>query len=222
MGSCSSARGRSRHAVPDLDCRRRWVSSPALTYLVQCTSFGSRCSRWEAGRRAALFSGVAVTRTRMIAFVISPACSPSSPASSTSATTTPLKPTIATDQLLPAITAVILGGVSAYGGTGTIPGVALAVIVLLLDAPGRTRAHRCFRSGADDRRGGLLIVAIGAGAVIRRLQDSAGRPRRTGPTGQEPAAESALAGRSQTRRMCNRPRRHEKAKPRHTRTAAMG
>ena len=75
---------------------------------------------------------------------------------------------IASDQLLPAITAVILGGVSAYGGTGTIPGVALAVILLSLlqSALGLAGVSGQAQTIAV---GALLIFAIGAGAAIQAL-----------------------------------------------------
>lgn len=158
----------------------------ALTFLVHATSFGRALFAVGAGRQAALFSGVAVTRTRLIAFVISGLFSALAGVFYLGNYDT-AQATIANDQLLPAITAVILGGVSAYGGTGTIPGVALAVILLAL-LQGALGLAGVSGQAQTIAVGALLIVAIGAGTVIQAFSKF-GRPTRAPPT-QEPAAES--------------------------------
>ena len=76
--------------------------------------------------------------------------------------------TIANDQLLPAITAVILGGVSAYGGTGTIPGVAIAVILLAM-LQGALGLAGVSGQAQTIAVGALLIIAIGAGTAISQF-----------------------------------------------------
>jgi rhamnose transport system permease protein len=139
----------------------------ALTFLVHFTSYGRALFAVGAGRQAALFSGIAVTRTRLIAFVISGLFSAIAGVFYLSNYDT-AQATIANDQLLPAITAVILGGVSAYGGTGTIPGVAIAVILLAM-LEGALGLAGVSGQAQTIAVGALLIIAIGARTAISTL-----------------------------------------------------
>jgi rhamnose transport system permease protein len=140
----------------------------ALTYLLHFTSFGRSLFAVGGGRRAALFSGVAVTRTRLLAFVLAGILSALAAILYLGNYET-AEATIANDQLLPAITAVILGGVSAYGGTGTIPGVAIAIVLLamLQDSLGLSGVSGQAQTIAV---GALLIIAIGGGRLIRSVR----------------------------------------------------
>ncbi len=140
-----------------------------LTFVVHATSFGRALFAVGAGRQAALFSGIAVTRTRLIAFVISGLFAALAAIFYLGNYDT-AQATIASDQLLPAITAVILGGVSAYGGTGTIPGVALAVILLAL-LEGALGLAGVSGQAQTIAVGVLLIIAIGAGTLIQVLSN---------------------------------------------------
>ncbi|MCL2419768.1 MAG: hypothetical protein FWD04_10790, partial [Conexibacteraceae bacterium] len=72
------------------------------------------------------------------------------------------------DQLLPAITAVILGGVSAYGGTGTIPGVMIAVVLLAV-LQGALGLAGVSGQAQTIAIGALLIIAIGAGTGLNAV-----------------------------------------------------
>jgi rhamnose transport system permease protein len=139
-----------------------------LTYLLHFTSFGRSLFAVGGGRRAALFSGVAVTRTRLLAFVLAGILSALAAILYLGNYET-AEATIANDQLLPAITAVILGGVSAYGGTGTIPGVAIAIVLLamLQDSLGLSGVSGQAQTIAV---GALLIIAIGGGRLIRSVR----------------------------------------------------
>ena len=139
----------------------------ALTFLVHFTSYGRALFAIGASRQAALFSGIAVTRTRLIAFVISGLFSAIAAVFYLGNYDT-AQATIATDQLLPAITAVILGGVSAYGGTGTIPGVVLAVILLAM-LEGALGLAGVSGQAQTIAVGALLIIAIGAGTAISQF-----------------------------------------------------
>ena len=139
----------------------------ALTFLVHFTSYGRALFAVGAGRQAALFSGIAVTRTRLIAFVISGLFSAIAAVFYLGNYDT-AQATIANDQLLPAITAVILGGVSAYGGTGTIPGVAIAVILLAM-LEGALGLAGVSGQAQTIAVGALLIIAIGAGTAISQF-----------------------------------------------------
>lgn len=140
----------------------------ALSYLVHLTSFGRSLFAVGGGRRAARFSGVAVTRTRLLAFVLAGVLSALAAVLYLGNYQT-AEATIANDQLLPAITAVILGGVSAYGGTGTIPGVAIAIVLLamLQDALGLSGVSGQAQTIAV---GALLIIALGGGSLIRGVR----------------------------------------------------
>ncbi len=139
----------------------------ALTFLVHFTSYGRALFAVGAGRQAALFSGIAVTRTRLTAFVISGLFSAIAAVFYLGNYDT-AQATIANDQLLPAITAVILGGVSAYGGTGTIPGVAIAVILLAM-LQGALGLAGVSGQAQTIAVGALLIIAIGAGTAISQF-----------------------------------------------------
>jgi rhamnose transport system permease protein len=147
----------------------------ALTFVVHGTAFGRALFAVGGGRQAALFSGIAVTRTRFVAFVISGVFSGIAGVFYLGNYNT-AQATIASDQLLPAITAVILGGVSAYGGTGTIPGVVIAVVLLAL-LQGALGLAGVSGEAQTIAVGVLLIVAIGGGVVVRALGGIRRAPR---------------------------------------------
>ena len=91
-----------------------------LTYVVHGTKFGRSLFAIGGNRRAALFSGIAVSRVRITAFVMSGLFAGIAAVFYLGDYNT-AQAGIAADQLLPAITAVILGGVSAYGGSARSP-----------------------------------------------------------------------------------------------------
>jgi rhamnose transport system permease protein len=145
-----------------------------LTYVLHGTVYGKSLFATGGSRRAALFSGIPVDRVRIIAFVISGLFAGVAAVFYLGNYDT-AQAGMAADQLLPAVTAVILGGVSAYGGTGTIPGVALAaaLLALLQSALG---LHGLSGEGQTIAVGVLLVVAIGSGSLLH-----SGRRRRRGP-----------------------------------------
>jgi ribose/xylose/arabinose/galactoside ABC-type transport system permease subunit len=73
-------------------------------------------------------------------------------------------------ELLPAVTAVILGGVSAYGGTGTILGVVLAAVLLAL-LQSALGLHNFSGEGQTMAIGVLLIIAIGLPPMVSNYHD---------------------------------------------------
>ncbi len=146
-----------------------------LAFVIHLTSYGRSLFAVGANKQAALFSGIPVVRVRLLAFVIAGVFSALAAVLYVGNYDT-AQATIASDQLLPAITAVILGGVSAYGGTGTIPGVVLAVVLLAvlqaaLGLAGLSGQAQTIAVGA------ILIIAIGAGAGINAFTGLR-RPRR--------------------------------------------
>lgn len=143
------------------------VIAALLGLLVHWTRFGKSLFAIGGNRRAALFSGIAVSRARILAFVLAGTVSAMAGVLYLADYNTAIA-SMASDQLLPAITAVILGGVSAYGGTGTIPGVALAIVLLALlqEALG---LHGLSGEGQTIAVGVLLVIVMGARAGIGSL-----------------------------------------------------
>lgn len=155
-----------------------------LSLLVHGTSFGKSLFAVGGARQAALFSGIPVGRVRMIAFVMSGLFSGLAAVFYLGNYDT-AQATIANDELLPAITVVILGGVSAYGGTGTIPGVAIALVLLAL-LQGALGLAGVSGQAQTIAVGVLLIVAIGGGVVVRGIGGRRAKP--------DPSVGSAGAG----------------------------
>jgi len=100
-----------------------------LAFLLHRTTFGRAVFAIGSNKQASRFSGLAVVRTKLLVFVISGFMSGVAAIFYAGYFNT-AQGGLGAEDLLPAITVVILGGVSAYGGTGTIPGVVLALLVL--------------------------------------------------------------------------------------------
>jgi rhamnose transport system permease protein len=150
-----------------------------LTFAVHDTKFGKSLFAIGGNRRAALFSGIAVNRVRITAFMISGLFAGIGAIFYLGNYDT-AQAGMASDQLLPAITAVILGGVSAYGGTGTIPGVAIAAVLLAL-LQSALGLEGLSGEGQTIAVGVLLIVAMGGGSLLRSIAALARRAR-AGPS----------------------------------------
>jgi rhamnose transport system permease protein len=140
-----------------------------LTFIVHATSFGKSLFAIGGNRKAALFSGIAVRRTRITTFVMAGIFAGIA-AVLYLATYDTAVATMGSDTglLLPAITAVILGGVSAYGGTGTIPGVAIALVLITM----MNQALSLHGTAGDWQAiadGILLIAAIGVSTIAQAI-----------------------------------------------------
>lgn len=138
-----------------------------LTYIVHLTKLGKALFAIGGGRRAALFSGIAVNMVRITAFIIAGLLSAVAAIFYLGNYDT-AQAGIASGELLPAITAVILGGVSAYGGTGTVPGVGVAAVLLAL-LQAALGLHGLSGEGQTIAVGVLLVVAIGGGEGLRAV-----------------------------------------------------
>ncbi len=149
------------------------ICAAILAFIIHLTGFGKAVFAIGGNRQAARFSGVPVARTRMLVFVIAGIFSALAAIFYLGNFDT-AQANMAADQLLPAITAVILGGVSAYGGTGTIPGVVLALILLQVLETGLGVAGL---SGQEQTIsvGILLIIAISGGAAINTVRNRSRR-----------------------------------------------
>lgn len=140
------------------------LAAAIMTVVIHGTTFGKAVFAIGGSRQAALYSGIAVTRTRIVLFAISGGVSGLASIFYLGNFDT-ARADMASDQVLPAVTVAILGGVSAYGGTGTIPGVFLALVLIsVLEAGlgvlGMSGQEQTISIGI------LLIVAIGSGNII--------------------------------------------------------
>lgn len=145
------------------------VIGVALTYLIHFTVFGKSVFAVGGNRRAALFSGIPVDRVRILTFLVSGLLAGVAGLLFLGNYQT-AQAGMGASELLPAVTAVILGGVSAYGGTGTIPGVALAAVLLAL-LQSALGLHGLSGEGQTMAVGALLIIAIGTPPVTRSIRD---------------------------------------------------
>jgi rhamnose transport system permease protein len=139
----------------------------AFTIAVHYTVIGRRLFAYGSNPDAARYSGIAVDAHRFWFFTINGTMSGLAAVLLTSRIGA-TRPNIATSWELDVIAVVVLGGVSILGGSGSLPGVILAVFVLgmltfglgLMNVPGIMMSIVT---------GLLLIVAIAAPLVIRRI-----------------------------------------------------
>ena len=131
------------------------------------TAFGRKLYAIGCNPTAARFSGIPVARIRFWLFVLAGLLAGLA-ATFLTARIGSTRPNIALGWELEIITMVILGGVSIAGGSGTIPGVVLAVLILglitfglsLINVPGIVISVIL---------GLLLIASIAAPVLIKRL-----------------------------------------------------
>lgn len=115
----------------------------AFGLLLHGTAFGRAIYAIGNNATAARFSGIRVDRVRFILFLLTGAMSGIAAVCLTSRLGS-TRPSIATGFELEVVTMVVLGGVSILGGSGSIPGVVLAALVMglvtfglgLLNVPG--------------------------------------------------------------------------------------
>ena len=115
----------------------------AFWILLHRTRFGRGVYAIGNNPTAALFSGVRVMRTKFVLFLLTGLMSGLAAVCLTSRLGS-TRPSIAQGWELEVVTMVVLGGVNILGGSGTIPGVVLAAIVMglvtfglgLLNVPG--------------------------------------------------------------------------------------
>lgn len=130
-----------------------WVFSFELALFAVCavifwvvlhrTNFGRAVYAIGNNPTAALFSGIRVDRVRFILFLLTGLMSGVAAVCLTSRLGS-TRPSIATGWELEVVTMVVLGGVNILGGSGSIPGVVLAAVIMgmvtfgfgLLNVPG--------------------------------------------------------------------------------------
>jgi rhamnose transport system permease protein len=115
----------------------------AFGILLHATSFGRMVYAIGNNATAARFSGIRVDRVRFVLFLLTGVMSGIAAVCLTSRLGS-TRPSIATGFELEVVTMVVLGGISILGGSGSIPGVVLAALIMglvtfglgLLNVPG--------------------------------------------------------------------------------------
>ena len=119
------------------------VAAVVFHILLHRTSFGRTVFAIGNNPTAALFSGIRVARVRFTLFLLTGLMSGIAAVCLTSRLGS-TRPSIATGMELDVVTMVVLGGVSILGGSGSIPGVVIAAVIMgmvtfgfgLLNVPG--------------------------------------------------------------------------------------
>lgn len=144
------------------------VLAAAYGVLLHKTSFGRAVYAIGNNQTAALFSGIRVARVKFILFLLTGLMSGLAAICLTSRLGS-TRPSIALGWELEIVTMVVLGGVSILGGSGTIPGVVIAALIMgmvtfgfgLLNVPGIVMSIFI---------GLLLILVIALPIVWRRVR----------------------------------------------------
>ena len=140
--------------------------------LLHRTNFGRAVYAIGNNQTAALFSGVRVGRVKFVLFLLTGLMAAVASICLT-ARLGSTRPSIALGWELEVVTMVVLGGVNILGGSGSIPGVVLAALIMgmvtfgfgLLNVPGIVMSIFI---------GVLLITVIALPIVYRRLHSRAG------------------------------------------------
>lgn len=142
----------------------------ALGVVLHATRFGRYLYAIGSNREAARFSGIPVTRVRVTVFVVSGLMAGVAAIVYLGFFGSVQADAASGSELVNVVTAVVLGGVDIFGGSGSMLGVLLALILIAVLRNGMQLANL---GGAtqDIVIGGLLVGAILAGNVVRAIQE---------------------------------------------------
>jgi rhamnose transport system permease protein len=148
----------------------------ALGVLLHWTRFGRYVYTIGSNREAARFSGVPVARVRVTIFALAGFMAGVAAVAYLGFFGSVQADAASGSELIDVVTAVVLGGVDIFGGSGSILGVFLALILIAVLRNGMQLANL---GGAtqDIVVGALLLGAILAGNLVRAVQ-SRGLPLR--------------------------------------------
>lgn len=137
-----------------------------MHFILRHTTVGLGFYAVGGNDKAADLVGISVTRTKFIAFAISGACAGVAGVIN-SARLDSANPTLGTLDLLDAIAAVVIGGASLTGGSGTILGTAAGVLLIVTIRNGLTLlgVNPFFQQTIV---GAIIIVAAVLGQLSRR------------------------------------------------------
>jgi rhamnose transport system permease protein len=151
----------------------------ALGFLLQATRFGRYVYTLGSNREAARYSGIPVTRVRVTVFALAGLMAGFAAIVYLGYYGSVQADAASGSELIDVVTAVVLGGVDIFGGSGSMLGVLLALILVAELRNGMQLANV---SGAtqDMVIGGLLVAAILAGNALRAAQGGRLRLRKAG------------------------------------------
>src|SRR6266536_3904571 len=140
-----------------------------LGIVLHATRFGRYLYAIGSNREAARFSGIPVTRVRVTVFVLSGLMAGAAAIVYLGFFGSVQADAASGSELVNVVTAVVLGGVDIFGGSGSMLGVLLALILIAVLRNGMQLANV---GGAtqDIVIGGLLIGAILGGNLVRAAQ----------------------------------------------------
>jgi rhamnose transport system permease protein len=159
------------------------VLAVAFAVLLHATPFGRSVFAIGANEEAARFSGIRVKRIKLTLFVLSGAVA------ALAGVVISLRNSTAAANVgqgfeLAAVAAVVLGGVSIFGGRGTILGVVLALVLLGAIQKALTLAPGVSSFWVQIVTGALLIVSVLGPNIVARVREARAR----GPRNQEEGA----------------------------------
>lgn len=174
------------------------VLAVAFGVLLHATGFGRKVYAIGANEEAARFSGVRVKRIKMSLFVMSGAVAGLAGVVLTLRNSTAAA-NVGQGFELTAVTAVVLGGISIFGGKGTIPGVVLALVLLGAINKALTLSDSISSYWIQIVTGTLLVASVLVPNLVQRARGSATKnsrarrlwPRRPGATATEPQEKRA-------------------------------
>ncbi len=140
-----------------------------LGVLLHATRFGRYLYAIGSNREAARFSGIPVARVRVTVFALSGLMAGFAAIVYLGFFGSVQADAASGSELVDVVTAVVLGGVDIFGGSGSMPGVLLALILIAVLRNGMQLANL---GGAtqDIVIGALLVGAILAGNLLRAVQ----------------------------------------------------
>ncbi|WP_282946873.1 ABC transporter permease subunit [Cellulomonas endometrii] len=161
-----------------------------FTLLLHATSFGRQARLIGANPRTAVYSGFSVPRITLVAYLLTAAGSGVAGLLLTSYLAS-ARADIGGSVLLPVLTLVVIGGVSMFGGEGTIGGVVVATFVIGFLQQGLRFAGMTESQVAVATGTALVLVASlrwWSSHLAERLKNQRARRRRT-PSSSAPAAQ---------------------------------
>ncbi len=162
------------------------ILAVAFAVLLHATPFGRSVFAIGANEEAARFSGIRVKRIKLTLFVLS------GMVAALAGIVLSLRNSTAAANVgqgfeLTTVAAVVLGGVSIFGGRGTILGVVLALVLLGAIQKALTLAEGISFFWVQIVTGTLLIASVLGPNVVARLRESRG-PRASQPKQEEEGA----------------------------------
>ena len=144
------------------------VAASAVAFLIDRTSFGVSLQLIGTNPKAALFAGINRTRLIFWSFVLSGGLAALA-GILLSARTNAAKSDYGTSYLLQSILIAVLGGTNPSGGRGTVTGISLAVIALMLLSSG-LQILRFSNHLIDFVWGAFLVLVVAANAWKARAR----------------------------------------------------